>query len=71
MLQMFHLFQSSVAASVFMLQVFYLNVTYVFTYMLQVYILDVSSVLDVSCIKCFILHVFDAVPRVRSAGEGW
>jgi hypothetical protein len=48
---MFYLFQSSVAASVFMckLQVFYLDVVYVFTHMLQVNAPNVSSILD----KCY------------------
>jgi hypothetical protein len=36
---MFHLLQKY-----FQLQVFYLDVAYIFTYLLQVYILDVSSV---------------------------
>jgi hypothetical protein len=53
MLQMFHLFQPSVAASVFMLQVFYPDVAYVFTHMLKVYVPDVSSVSDVYCIQVF------------------
>jgi hypothetical protein len=47
--KMFHLFQPSVAASIFMLQLF-LHIAYVYTYMLQVYVLDVSSILDVCCI---------------------
>jgi hypothetical protein len=36
-----------------MLQVFYLDVVYVFTHMLQVYLPDVSSVSDVCCIQVF------------------
>ena len=32
---------------------FYLDVVYVFTHMLQVYVSDVSSVLDVCCIQVF------------------
>ena len=35
------------------LQVFYLDVAYVFTHMLKVYIPDVSSVSDVRCIQVF------------------
>jgi hypothetical protein len=35
------------------LQVFYLDVVYVFTHMLQVYFLDVSFVSDVCCIQVF------------------
>jgi hypothetical protein len=58
--KMFHLFQSSVQ-QVFSgrnLQMFYLDVAYVFTHMLQVYVLNVSPIFDVCC-KCFIwmLHM--------------
>ena len=37
------------------LQEFYLDVAYIFTHTLQVYITDVSSILDVCCIQ--VLHV--------------
>jgi hypothetical protein len=43
-----------------MLQVFYLNVAYVAMpiHMLQAYVVNVSSVSDVCCSKCFMLQVF-------------
>jgi hypothetical protein len=46
-----------------MLQVFYLDVAYVFTHMLQVYFPDILSVLDICCIQMFYV-----VRRVRGAG---
>jgi hypothetical protein len=57
------------AANVFMLQVFYLDVAYVITHMLQLYVLDVLSVSDVCCVKCFMLHVFRIIRRVRGRGR--
>jgi len=57
MFQWFQLFQSYVAVSVFMLQVFYLNVIYVFTHMFQVYVPNISSASDVCCIQVF--HVLE------------
>jgi hypothetical protein len=39
--------------SCYKLQVFYLDITYIFTHMLQVYVVDVSSVSDVCCIQVF------------------
>jgi hypothetical protein len=54
--KMFQLFQSSCVQQVFSyckLQVFYLDIAYVFIHMLQVYVPDVSSVSDVCCIQVF------------------
>jgi hypothetical protein len=48
--KMFYLFQTYIAASGFMLQVFYLDVTYIFTHMLQLYVPNISSSLDVCCV---------------------
>jgi hypothetical protein len=67
MLYMFHTYVATVCSkcfscsnllsqqvfSCFKLQVFYLDAAYVFTNMLQVYVLDVSSVSDVCCIQVF------------------
>jgi hypothetical protein len=39
-------------------------------HMLQVYVVNVSSVLDVCCSKCFILQVFHKQARQGGAGEG-
>jgi hypothetical protein len=57
MFQIFHMFQSSVATNVSCckLQVFYLDVAYIFSHMLQAYVLDISSVLDVCCIQVFLV----------------
>jgi hypothetical protein len=52
--------------SCFKLQVFYQNVAYVFTHMLQVYVPNISYVLDVCCIKCFVL--FEELGARRSDG---
>jgi hypothetical protein len=62
--QMFHMFQSYVAASVFMLQVASVlsRCCIYFTYMLQMYVLHISSVSNVCCIQ-----VFHVVRRVRGA----
>ena len=70
MFQMFHLFQSSVAASVSCckLQVFYRDVAYVFTHMLQVCFLYVSSISDVCCIQVF--HVAYVSCCSESQGHG-
>jgi hypothetical protein len=56
MFEMFQLFQSYVAISVFMLQVasVFIWMLHCFTYMLQVYVLNVSSASDVCYLKkCF------------------
>jgi hypothetical protein len=53
MFQMFQLFHSYIAVSIFMLQVFYLNVAYVFTHMLQVYVSNISFASDLYCIQMF------------------
>ena len=50
MFQLFQLCHSYVAVSVFMLQMFYIDVAYVLTRTLQVYVLNVSSASDVCCI---------------------
>jgi hypothetical protein len=67
---MFYLFQSSIAASVFMLQVFYLDVAYVFSHMLKVYGPDVSLFQTYVVFKCFTLHVFHACSESQGA-RGW
>jgi hypothetical protein len=49
------------------LQVFYLDVAYDFTHMLQVYVLDVSSVSYVCCIQVF--HVARVLCCSESQGR--
>ena len=44
--------------SCYKLQVFYLDVAYILSHMLQVYFLYVSSVLDVCCIQVIMLPCF-------------
>jgi hypothetical protein len=50
------------------LQVFYFDVAYVFTHILQVYVLDVSSISDVCCIQVF--HVARVSCCSESQGHG-
>jgi hypothetical protein len=60
--QMFQLFQSYVAGSVFfMLQLFYLDIAYVFTHILQAYVRNISSISNVYCIRVF--HITSADRR--------
>jgi hypothetical protein len=72
MFQMFYLFQSFIAASGFMLQVqvFYMDVAYVFTHMLQAYVPDVSLVSVVCCIQVFhVARVSCCLERQRAQGS--
>ena len=48
---------------------FYLDVAYVFTHMLQVYVLDVSSVSDVCCIQVFHIAYLSCCSESLGRGE--
>jgi hypothetical protein len=54
------------------LEVLYLDISYVnvHTHMLQTYVVNISSVSDVYCNKCFMLQVFHKQARQERAGKG-
>jgi hypothetical protein len=71
MFQIFQLFESYVAVSVFILQVASVlsECCLCFTHILQAYVPDVISVAYVCCMQVLMLHIFHVVRRVRGHGE--